>query len=50
MTHICNYCKYSDVCKEKFKDRSGMLCTNKHFQNEREQNWRLEREQENNSI
>lgn len=50
MTHICNYCKYNDVCKEKFKEKSGMLCKNKYFQKEREMEWRKEHEQENNSI
>lgn len=50
MTHICNYCEYQDICKDKFKDRGGMLCSNKYFQNKRETEWRQEREQENNSI
>lgn len=34
MFHICNDCKYNDICKEKFKEESGMLCGNKYFQKE----------------
>lgn len=44
MRHICNYCKYQDVCKEKFKEESGMLCRNKYFQIEREKEYKKENE------
>lgn len=39
LIHICNECKYKDICKDKFKEPSGMLCKNKHFQIEREIEW-----------
>ena len=42
MTHICNDCKYNDICKEKFKEKSVLLCKNKYFQKEREKEFSSE--------
>lgn len=39
MVHICNECKYREDCKVAFKDNSGILCSNKLYQNEREKRW-----------
>jgi hypothetical protein len=50
MIHICNDCENKYNCKQAFKDKSGMLCSNIFFQKEKEIEWRKKREQENNSV
>ena len=45
MTHICNDCKYQDICKEKFKNSTGLLCENKWFRKETESNFIKENRQ-----
>lgn len=44
MVHICNECKYRGDCKEFLRDRTGMLCNNKLYQKERENQWLKEKE------
>lgn len=39
MVHICNECKHREECKEFLKDRAGILCNNKLYQQEREKEW-----------
>ncbi len=43
MVHICNECKYREECKEFLKDSAGILCNNKLYQKERENQWSKEK-------
>lgn len=37
MVHICNECKHREECREFLKDSVGILCNNKLYQKEREE-------------
>lgn len=43
MVHICNECSHREDCKEFLKDRAGILCNNKLYQKERENQWSKEK-------
>lgn len=42
MTHICNNCKQREICKEKFKEKTGLLCSNIFFRKQEEERFKME--------
>ena len=43
MTHICNDCKQRELCNEKFKEKTGLLCRNIFFRKQEEERFKKER-------